>query len=632
MLLALVEQVTAKKDRAKRQQCHAQALELTYVHAFLLLTWTLITDRSFHVLLHYRMIASPVDPTNAQALNILANHHFHSWRSIEFNGSCQLLDASHVLVPATAAPELVAPRNLLRFGTGDVASAFIIVSVEPFAGDGATSEGADYSIVELSPSIPQRLLAQSAVCSSLDIKDLARVERLAHQAMVHATLPALIAESNYILGKVAHSLRDANLAFDFYWKALKDAPDMVLAAFGAAQILFSRKEFSASLELFEKVLSKTPDDKDTQAYVMLLKAIMRKELAPFDRLREIAPGFQHEADLWLIQGQLRQKDPAEHKHALKCFLNAKDCLEAQVRVEGGVKVAVPAAVLSNISVLHCSLGKPGKALEYIKMSLAAFHAQSAGQSADHKAVFRSADLEGVFYEWSRAPVCTLRAGTEPNHFALSEGESVDLNDHLAAGDDVMIGGVLHTVVSISSATELVATSPVRLSSLAYFSQGRADAGNDAVHEVRVKQGFSNFVDESITYCYNLARLLEDEGSTRAATEIYIELLKRHPSFMECASPLPSYLSRSVSYDHFFLLTLVWPFVFRLLALEHDLVRPGQVRRGLRVAVARAGGERGRGRSHPVSGRPLQPQREPGRRQALLRQDLQRGKIDMPPFH
>lgn len=479
------------------------------------------------------MIASAVDPTNAQALNILANHHFHSWRSIEFNGSCQLLDTSHVLLPSSVAPELIVPRNLLRFGQSDVASSFIIVSVEPFTGDNSSSEQAEYSIVGLSSPIPQRLLAQSTTCSAVDIKDLASVERLAHQAMIHATQPALIAESNYILGKVAHSLRDANLAFDFYWKALKDAPDMVLAAFGAAQILFSRKEFSASLELFEKVLSKTPDDKDTQAYVMLLKAIMRQEQAPFDRLREIAPGFQHESDLWLIQGQLRQSDPSEHKHALKCFLNAKECLEANVRTEGGAKVAVPAAVLSNISVLHHSLGKLGKALEFSKMCLAAVHTQSTAKNADHRSVFRSADLEGVFYEWARNSVCSVRAGTEPNQFFLGEGQSADLSDHLVVGDDVMIGGVLHTVESIASASEMVATSPVRLSSLAYFAQGRADAASGASYEVRVKHALNNFVDESITYCYNFARLLEDEGNTRAATEIYIELLKRHPSFMEC---------------------------------------------------------------------------------------------------
>lgn len=502
------------------------------------------------------MIANAVDPTNAQTLNMLANHHFHSWRSIEFNGSCQLLDSTHLLVPSSTAPDLLVPRNLLRFASaldsdsGDNASSFVIVSVEPFSGESASADAsaAEFSIVQLSPGIPQRLLADSSsACAQLDVKDLASVERLAHQAMIHATLPALIAESNYILGKVAHSLRDATLAFDFYWKALKDAPDMVLAAFGAAQILFSRKEFAASLELFEKVLSKTPDDKDTQAYVMLLNAILRMELAPFDRLREIAPGFQHEADLWLIQGQLRQSEPSEHKHALKCFMNAKDCLEARAHANGGARGAVvPAAVLSNISVLLHSLGKPGKALEYMKMSLAAFHAQTqtkekTGAPQLKEAVFRSAELEGVFYEWSHSPVCSLRVGSEPNQFVLAgEARPADLAELLAAGDDVMIGGVLHCVVSVTSATELTATSPVHLSSLAYFTQGRADAaaaaGGDSgekQYEVRVKVPFNNFVDESLTYCYNLARLLEDEGNTRAATEIYIELLKRHPSFMEC---------------------------------------------------------------------------------------------------
>ena len=393
-----------------------------------------------------------------------------------------------------------------------------------------------YSLVEVTPKIPARLLprdGETATCASLDVKDLASVERFAHAAMIHATLPAVVAESNYILGKVAHSLRDPSLAFEFYWKALKDAPDNVLAAFGAAQILFLRKEFQASLETFEKVLMKNPDDKDTQAYVLLLKAIIKQEVAPFDKLREIAPGFQHEADLWLVQGQLRQNDPAEHKHALRCFVNAKEAIEQQILVGADPKLHVPPAVLSNISVLQHSLGKRNKALEYSKLALNAFHCLHKKSAPDavapHRAVFSSAELENVFYSWSSAPLCSVTLGSEPGQF-LTSSAGIDLSLALAVGEDIVIGGVRHSVERVVSATELFCTSPVKLVKLVE-QRGSAAAGEE--FELRTKEIFGNFVDESITYCYNFARLLEEEGSTRAASEIYVELLKRHPSFMEC---------------------------------------------------------------------------------------------------
>lgn len=493
-------------------------------------------------------MANAIDHANPQALNLLANHHFHTWRSIEFSESCFLVDSSHLLLPRQATASLAVPKNLLRINKGALASTYTIVATSGSAPEHLTSRQVDtlaaaglqdlglYSLVEVTPHIPARLLprdGETATCASLDVKDLASVERFAHAAMIHASLPAVVAESNYILGKVAHSLRDPSLAFEFYWKALKDAPDNVLAAFGAAQILFLRKEFPASLETFEKVLMKNPDDKDTQAYVMLLKAILKQEVAPFDKLKEIAPGFQHEADLWLVQGQLRQSDPSEHKHALKCFVNAKESIEQQILVGADPKLHVPPAVLSNISVLQNSLGKRHKALEYSKLALNAFHGLSKRNASDsqapHRALFSSAELEDVFYSWSSAPLCSVTLGSEPGQF-FAAGAAVDLSRSLAVGEEVVIGGIRHSVERVVSATEVFCTSPVKLARLLEL---RGLAATGEAFELRTKEPFGNFVDESITYCYNFARLLEDEGSTKAASEVYVELLKRHPSFMEC---------------------------------------------------------------------------------------------------
>jgi tetratricopeptide (TPR) repeat protein len=482
--MSLVEQATAKKDRVKRAQCHVRSYE-------------------------YSLMANALEPGNPQTLNMLANHHFHTWRTLEFSqGGCFVVDRTHLMLPAQAVGELIVPKNLLRLRAADGgASVFTIVAIAAMPTE-ETAGGEEYVTVEVSPRIPPRFLLASGGPAPW----------------------------------VAHSLRDANLAFDFYWKALKDAPDMTLAAFGAAEILFSRKEFQASLELFEKVLMKSPEDKDTQAYVMYLKAIMRSELAPFDKLREIAPGFQHEADLWLLQAQLRQHDPEQHKHALRCFLNAKECMEQRIGADGDGKTAVPPAILSNISVLHHSLGQLQKALEFSRLALLAVHAQSDSDKSAHQhktTVFRSAELEGVFYTWAEEAVCQVRAGSEAGQFVLAEGEGANLTALVAAGDEVVLAGVKHSVLRVVSPSEMFCSSPVKV-------QASAEA---APLGLRLKRLLSNFHDDSLTYCFNFARLLEDDGHTKAASEVYFELLKRHPSYMECKTPTFSFeVDMSVIHD------------------------------------------------------------------------------------
>jgi tetratricopeptide (TPR) repeat protein len=68
--------------------------------------------------------------------------------------------------------------------------------------------------------------------------------------------------------------------------------------------------------------------------------------------------------------------------------------------------------------------------------------------------------------------------------------------------------------------------------------------------LKTKELWTNFYG-NITYSYNLARILEDYGSSRAAIEIYEALLEVYPSFNECMYPKPSFASYHHSY--FFLL-------------------------------------------------------------------------------
>jgi tetratricopeptide (TPR) repeat protein len=549
------------------------------------------------------MIAHALDPTHPMALNLLANHHFHSWKTVEFGpGSrdCYLVGRRHILAPASLGFELLAPRNQLRINrdisncTGGVYTVTAMASAASFASvvggggpDGAladilvglidnssSSNGQhqqqdraarweEFILVEVTPQLSSNLFLGDAAAATvsvfcLEVKDLLRVESLARQAISFTTQLAVTAESNYILGKVAHSLGETDNAARNYYIAVRDEPNMTIAAFGFAQILFYRKEYSNSLELFERVLSQSPDDKDTQAYVMLLKSMLKKEVAQFEKLKDIAPGFIYESELWLIQGHLRQHSPAEHKQTLKCFLNAKACIEDKLvpTENGGVaKMRVGAAVLSNIAVLQHSLGSLEKALEYMKLALKEVHIEATTAAATASAApseldellgtttFRSSELEDIFYCWSARPVCSVRQ-VEAGAFRVQGGASsdsssssdssaadvdVDLGSLLAVGAEVVIGGIKHVVERITGPRDMVCSSPVKLRGLSYAA-GEAQA---PCFDVRVKENFNNFNDSTITYCYNLARLLEDLGHTRAASEIFVELLKRHPSFIEC---------------------------------------------------------------------------------------------------
>jgi len=651
VLLALVEKVAARAHRGeKRQQSRSSAYE-------------------------YSVLASSIEPGNAQALNLLANHHFHTWRKIAFEATttatpllagsiktdgCYIVAPEYLLVPVAAAQDCLVVRNQLRIHVQhqqqqqqqQQQQVYIVThtieqvyrgapsqyatQLSPalqqllLSGDSASAASAvavdwsQFALVHVSPAIPaffndivggsqqQQQQAVVVACRGLEVKDLAVVERLAQEALGRTTLPAVAAESHYILGKIAHTLRNPALALDLYWKALKDVKDMSLAAFGAAQILLSRREFAPSLELFEKVLLQNPEDKDTQAYVMLLKAILKKEPAQhFDKLREVAPGFQHEVDLWLVQGQLRQADPLEHKRALRCFLNAKECMEAaaaqqQQKQQGGISASsssppssdssrtavVPPSLLSNISVLHHSLGNLDRALEYSKLTLRAFQqsqlprtnsdtgSSSGSSAAGEGIVFESADLDGVFYTWAKEPLCYLqpilgeaalsaaaedeekqegasllppgqqrfrvvRAAAAADASAPTGTPEVGL---LRVGDQVVIGGLLHRIERIGSsnnkssisvadltseAQQLVCSCHIKLTVSGTAAAAAADGSDSPCYAMHVKESYNNFTDDTLTYCFNFARLLEDDGSTSAASEIYEALLKNHPSFMEC---------------------------------------------------------------------------------------------------
>jgi hypothetical protein len=89
--------------------------------------------------------------------------------------------------------------------------------------------------------------------------------------------------------------------------------------------------------------------------------------------------------------------------------------------------------------------------------------------------------------------------------------------------------VLHVVVSATAKGFTTRSHVHRI-----LLMSAAELSSDPITlSVKRKIPGSNFSDSSITTSYNYARILEDLGQTNAAKEVYVQLLKQHPSFIDC---------------------------------------------------------------------------------------------------
>lgn len=488
MLKALLLQADAQKcDRSKRAAFRESAFENC-------------------------LLARYIDSQCAPALVQMANHLFYTWKRIECD--CQVVGLDKVHLSSTGSGQF-AVGDMLRFNRSKE-EPYIIRSLVP---------DDEELIVTLDRAVE---LGGAGDISLVELCELGEVARLAHEAVACSRSKDVTVEGAYILGKVYHAQGNVDKALEYYLKA-NEGTDMMLAAFGLGQILYSRQEFGAALSIFEKILATYPHDKDSQAYVALLKGVLKEESTSFDILREVAVGFQLEYDLWLLQGQLRLGNPSEYVTALKCLLTALQLLKAK-------KEPAPADLLSNIAVLKQHVGQVKEAVEFMKQALS-YAPVTPSDSNMHtlNPDFRSADLEGVFYSWS-SPLCQLKyvsfaATTSSTAFASADA-FVDLSEHVRVGDRVCVGDIVYTVNAVSE-DQLEAYSPVQLdvSSLDAMEDDQESAPAPVL-DLRLKERGDNFYS-NITLSYNLARILEELGSSAAAVEIYSEILKQHPNFIEC---------------------------------------------------------------------------------------------------
>lgn len=220
VMLALLEHVSAKKDRQKRVESRNSAFD-------------------------YCMLVCAIEPKHSGALNQLANHYFHTWRLLlqeeeksKLSFRCFAVDPEHLFVQASWAEEISVHDQIRINNCASIHSIQEIIgaSFQEFSTRLPDNiDVRDFVVLKLSPPIGGNF-AELLHVFHLDWKELSRVEQLSQQALHNTSIPSITAESNLMLGKVAHSRGNLGLAFELYRRASKDQPDLSLALFGQAEV------------------------------------------------------------------------------------------------------------------------------------------------------------------------------------------------------------------------------------------------------------------------------------------------------------------------------------------------------------------------------------------------------------
>jgi len=449
-------------------------------------------------------VAHELDKSCSPALIHLANYHFSLWKKL---GECRFENDIMIRVDKAQVGGLQV-GDKLQFSNSETGA-----GEQNFVKE--ISNMRDAVMVTLAERVSANRVGESA---QVRYKEYGRVLALALNASKSTSIKQVQAESYYIQGRVFHDRGHTDKAAQMYGEALKKWDGMDLAAFALGKIELSKGGFNEAMAHFKAVAKRTPEDRDTQAYLCLVRALHKNEISSYEKIKDVAVGFEYDVDLWLANGQLRQKLPEEFGVALKCYLAALDLLKQRPTCSNS-KVSL---VLNNIAMLQLHMGRIQPALESIKSSLIYVQSDPPAAQGDQRfnPAFSHGEFDKVFYSWAEMPATSVKKGAD-DFFAFTDSSGASLN--LDAGDEVLIDDVVHVVQSVKP-TGVVAYSPVDVSLVG--------ASKQALLPLRQKMLGHNFNNDTTTICFNFARILEEAGRLDAASELYLALLKRNPAFMD----------------------------------------------------------------------------------------------------
>jgi len=469
VMLALIEIVSAQKGAVSRKEKHRNAFD-------------------------YCILALQLDSTCSQALNIIANHYFHTWQAI---GDGIYRSSSKQLIVSGAAQFTVHDNDPL-----------LVDGKFPCKAKEVRTINQDDILIILDVELPGQFREKKF---SVETKAYSQVRSLAQKALENSDIAKVQADSLYFLGRLCHAQGNYSAALEYYGRVLQLVPDMALASFGSGQILLALGRFSEAERMFRAVLVMNSEDKDTQSYLLLLNSFLNKELVAFDKIREVSAGFPYEVDLWLIQAHLRYMNSIELPISLRMMEMAITLMEKQGS-------AVCMEICLNISVIYYLVGSKDKALLFSQRALLQLPSTSYTKSRSWN--FKC-DENSIFYEWSEKFSAI---------FCQSENLYViqDRNSQHLVSEDVLQGVEL----CVDDSFMLTLS---RLSDGGFKFNGYASitVPDGKVVTCKRKVLRLTFSEEFICYLFNHARILEGIGSDRAAEELYLAIINSHPTFIDC---------------------------------------------------------------------------------------------------
>jgi tetratricopeptide (TPR) repeat protein len=500
----------------------------------------------------------------AVAMNHLANQAFFAWVPVDAHahgpsaqaaggggsGSDKMLFLS-ALGAEKASGGLVTSGDLVR-----VDGLFTAV-VEDVIGNSDPVTGAPEKVCLILRDALPADMSSAGKLLRVELKEVNRVKDLTSRAFRGTSNKDVRGESLYLLGRMHHLLGELPAAYRHYEDALQLCPDMPLAQFAMGKRFLAEQDYPQALGMFERALAHNSEDKDTNAYIFLIKSMHKQELVPFEKLREVATGFHFETDLWLLQGQLRLRFSNEFGSALKCYTAALAALERQGRPAG-------ASLLSNVAVLQVALGDAEGAARSARRGLSELQTELAaageGEGAGGKTHPFASDIPGhcnptflchendVFYSWAPAQGVSLEALSLQAYLAGAAAGAASMvtqdDDHkfgfsyfrcqsaeavVSAGDHIVVGGC--TLLAVQEVH-------CRGGECAFIGKGMQrlhpdSGGGSGSLSLEKKVPGVNFNEKTATLCYDYALILEERGSTNAASEVYRELIKLFPNYVEC---------------------------------------------------------------------------------------------------
>lgn len=469
VMLALLEMVSAQRDTSYRTEKRRNAFE-------------------------YCILALQLDSTCSQALNIIANHYFHTWQVV---GDGNHRAGTNQIVVSGAANLSIQELDPVQLNGSFLCRVKDIRYVD-----------SDDVLITLNVDLPEDL---KKIKFSVETKAYGQVRHLAQRALESAELPKVKADSLYFLGRLCHAQDEYTTALDYYGRALQFSPEMSLAAFGTGQLLLAQGRYRDAEINFRKVLSINPEDKDSQAYLVLLYSFLQQELVAFDKIREVSVGFPYEVDLWLIQAQLRFMSAIELPTSLRMLEVAISLLEKQ-------DLHVCTELYLNLSVVHSLVGNKDKAYFFSRKGLSQLI--SATDAKSRVWGFKCAEND-VFWTWSDnfTAIFNLSENTYDVHDTRSK---LLLSQEIVEGDEIIVDGsfVLTVTRSLKDGSSFCGSSYITV------PDGTTVSCKRKVPRIA-------FDDENICYFFNHARILEGMGSDCAAEELYYAILSSHPSFIDC---------------------------------------------------------------------------------------------------